>query len=354
MFSFIKKYWKILSFLIIFLFIAFINYESYYNYYSEQKALKEQILITKGKVNSFSLAKLKKVEYSKLYYTPYKAFLWELSNKIWNAKKRVFIEMYMFTENDRFRKALLKAKEAGVDIKIILEKNPYKAPWINNKTYNFFKKHNIDVVWSNSNNYALNHTKLFLIDNEVIISTWNLTYSTFVFNRDFFLFIRDDWFVKKITQIFLNDYKGKKYVIYDDNLVLSPFYAKEKFEKLFNSSKKSLKMYFQYLDFRELEDLLIKKAWEGIKINIIVSKKYFNDHKEKINFLKRKKINIKYLDKIKMHAKAILVDDKVLFIWSQNFSKYSLEKNRELWIILNNKDVIWNFLKIFNKDFTWK
>jgi phosphatidylserine/phosphatidylglycerophosphate/cardiolipin synthase-like enzyme len=55
-----------------------------------------------------------------------------------------------------------------------------------------------------------------------------------------------------------------------------------------------------------------------------------------------------------MHAKAILVDKKYLFIWSENFSYFSLEKNRELWIILKDKKVILKFINIFNKDFSGK
>jgi phosphatidylserine/phosphatidylglycerophosphate/cardiolipin synthase-like enzyme len=51
-----------------------------------------------------------------------------------------------------------------------------------------------------------------------------------------------------------------------------------------------------------------------------------------------------------MHSKAVLVDNKYLFIWSENFSTPSLDKNREMWIILKNKKIINKFKKIFNSD----
>ena len=35
-----------------------------------------------------------------------------------------------------------------------------------------------------------------------------------------------------------------------------------------------------------------------------------------------------------------------------NFSEYSLDKNREMWIILKNEDVVKSILEIFKKDFT--
>jgi phosphatidylserine/phosphatidylglycerophosphate/cardiolipin synthase-like enzyme len=51
-----------------------------------------------------------------------------------------------------------------------------------------------------------------------------------------------------------------------------------------------------------------------------------------------------------MHAKAILIDEKYLFIWSINFSSYSINKNREVWIIIKNSKIINKFLKIYNQD----
>jgi phosphatidylserine/phosphatidylglycerophosphate/cardiolipin synthase-like enzyme len=51
-----------------------------------------------------------------------------------------------------------------------------------------------------------------------------------------------------------------------------------------------------------------------------------------------------------MHAKAILIDNKYLFIWSINFSNYSIDKNREVWILINNSKIIKDFLNIYNQD----
>jgi hypothetical protein len=45
-------------------------------------------------------------------------------------------------------------------------------------------------------------------------------------------------------------------------LILSPDYSRNKFEILFNSAKKSIDMYFQYLSDEKLEKFLIKKALE--------------------------------------------------------------------------------------------
>jgi phosphatidylserine/phosphatidylglycerophosphate/cardiolipin synthase-like enzyme len=45
-----------------------------------------------------------------------------------------------------------------------------------------------------------------------------------------------------------------------------------------------------------------------------------------------------------------LVDNKYLFIWSTNFSEYSFDKNREIWILTKEKKIISKFNEIFSKD----
>ncbi len=350
MFNFIKKYFTII-FIIIFVVIFWFSIKDDYikNYNKKINSIeKEKIL--KQKIQSFSLTNLKKLENTQIFYTPYKELLNKIINKINNSQKQVYIEAYMLTEK-RIKQSLIKAKKRWVDVKVILEKNPYKANNINNKHFDFLKKNNIDIVWSNPENYNLNHSKLIIFDNEFLISTWNFTYSTFAFNRDFFILSADKIIKEKLEKIFLNDFYWEKSFVYDDNLVISPEYSRIKFKKLFLSAKKSLNLYFQYLEDKELENILIKKAKENISIKIIVSKDFFEKNKEKIKFFQKNNIKIKALENPKMHSKAILVDNKYLFIWSENFSYYSLNQNREIWLIMTNKNIIQKFQQIFNKDY---
>ncbi|MBT3727425.1 hypothetical protein HOG21_07390 [bacterium] len=64
----------------------------------------------------------------------------------------------------------------------------------------------MDIVWSNSDNYSFNHSKILLIDDLSIISTGNFSYSTFTKNRDFFIFTNDNKINSKLKENFSNDY----------------------------------------------------------------------------------------------------------------------------------------------------
>jgi hypothetical protein len=70
----------------------------------------------------------------------------------------------------------------------------------------------------------------------------------FTKNRDFMLFIKDKLILEKILANFVFDFKKDKNFIYDDNLVLSPFYSREKIEFLLKNAKKEILIYFPYFD----------------------------------------------------------------------------------------------------------
>jgi len=350
MLKFLKKNFSIIFFTIFILIFSYFFWWDYKEFYEKQESkLLEQVEL-KQSLETFSLDKIRELEYSKIYYTPYKWLLDKIVNKIRKSKKRVYVEVYMLTET-RIKNALIKANKRWIDVKVILEKNPYMAAWINNKHFDFLKKSWVNVVWSNTSNFSLNHAKFFIIDDFIIDSTGNFTYSTFAFNRDFFIFIEDKILLWKFLSIFKNDFSWNKKMIYETNLVLSPNYSRMKFEKLFENAKNEINMYFQYFSDKKLEKLLIKKAKSWVIINAVVSKEFYKNKQEKVKYLEKNWINIKYLEKYKMHSKAILIDKKYLFLWSINFSNYSLDANREVWILLINKKNIENFLKIFNKDF---
>ena len=347
----LKNINKIISIIFILLFtiiFSIFNFEEYKEFHKNKVVLEKQKVELTKKIENFSLKDIKEINDIEYYYTPNKDLLKKIIDHILEAKKEILLETYMLTEK-RIQEALIKVHKKWINIKIILEKDPYLAYSINNKAYNKLSKEWINIKWSNKSNYSFNHSKVLLIDNLSIISTGNFSYSTFTKNRDFFIFTTDNNIYEKLKINFYNDYNWIKINIYDNNLIFSPSTSRIKFEKLFLEAEKNIKMYFQYLKDDDLVNLLISiKEEKGINITIIIPETATND-KNTIK-LKNKWIKIKVLSKYKMHAKAILIDNKYLFIWSINFSSYSIDKNREVWILIKNIKIINKFLELFNKD----
>lgn len=333
---------------IFFWFFSYFNWEDFFNnLYKEENRVNQKIIIS-NKLKDFSVEKIRNLEETKFYYTPSKEVLWNIVNKINKAKKSVYIEVYMLTER-KIKLAIFNANKRGVDVKIILEHSPYLAKSINRKYFKEYTINWINIVWSNPKNYSLNHSKIILIDNnELILSTWNFTASNFKYNRDLFIFTKDKEIVYSFSKIFDKDFIWNKSTFYSDSLVISPDYSRIKIEKLIDSSEKSIKIYIPYLKDEKILNLLKNKAKKWINIEIIMAKYWYED------FIKKHKNIYFWLSKInnknKMHSKAILVDNKYLFIWSENFSWPSLDKNREMWILLKNKQIIDEFNLLFNSD----
>ena len=304
---------------------------------------------TKIENRNFSVEKIRELKETDIFTSPDEKILTDFVEKINKAKKEVKIEVYMFTEK-RILQALKNAKKRWVSVKVILEKTPYMTSNINKNHFEELKKFGIKVVWSNQKNYYLNHTKFYIIDDLAIISTWNLTYSTFKTNKEFFIFTKDETILKTLNKIFDIDFSGEKNDFYDENIVSSPNYSREKLEKLLSSANKNIKIYIQYLKDEKINNLLIKlKKEKKLDIEIILDKKQKED--KNTEFLQKKGIKISFYNWKTMHSKAILVDEKYLFIWSINFSEASIDKNRELWILISNKEIIKKFNEIFKKDF---
>lgn len=344
-----QKIFSAIVLIIIFIVFWIFFWKEYKNFQKEKAEQIKQNNEVLEKAKAFEIENIKILENTEIFYTPYEELLYNFTKKIDEAKNEVLIEVYMFTEK-RILQSLINAKKRWVSVKVVLEKSPYLSENANNNHFKELQKNWIDVVWSNKKNYYLNHSKFYIIDNEAIISTWNLTYSTFTVNRDFFIFTKDENILKNLKNIFEADFYGKWLDFYDENLVSSPNYSRIKLEKFLKSATKNIKIYIQYLKDEKINDLLISlKNEKNISVQIIVDEKQKDD--ENVKKLKEKWIEIKLYTWKSMHSKAILIDEKYLFIWSINFSEYSIDKNRELWIFLKNEEIIDKFKNLFEKDF---
>ncbi|MDD3302180.1 MAG: phospholipase D-like domain-containing protein [Candidatus Gracilibacteria bacterium] len=340
-----KKYINSIIITSLFLLFSGLYAKDYVSFHSEEKLKQISQEQIKNDISAFSLEKIKDIENIEIHKTPDKNLIKTISEKIKNAKKRIYIEAYIFTEKD-FLSALTKAKKNGVDIKIIMEKNVYKAGNINKKAYDEFTKNKIDVIWSDSSDYSLNHSKFFIIDDEIIISTGNLTYSAFTKNREFFLFISDKNILEKMLTNFNLDFaKDKKYV-YDDNLVFSPFYSRQKIEYLLTKAESEIDMYFPYFEDDRLQNMLEDKIDSGINVKIVTDKQ-----NENVKEFEDLGIKIKVLPKYTEHAKVIVIDQKIAYVGSINFSKYSFDENKETGILIKNENIVKNLLANFQEDF---
>lgn len=342
---------NIVSLFLIFIFILFSlqQAEEYLNFHKENRKNIEYQSQLNHQLENFTLDDIQNISDLHIYRTPN---LWLLDQIVWeinNAQERVLLETYILTEK-RIQEALKKAFSRGIDVQVILEKNPYMAYSINNKSYNNLLNSGIPVVWSDPKDYSLNHSKFLIVDSNFYVSTWNYSYSTFKYNRDFFIKSSDIKLFNKILEVYNFDYIWEEKHVYHTNLVLSPFNSRNVFEQYFQSAIESIDLYFQYFKDDELVDLLIEKQKSWIQVTAIIPKTALESNIDEIERMSEAWIQFHVMKKYKMHSKVILIDKLYWFIWSINFSNYSIDKNRELWLLIKNPEKIKEIINYFQDD----
>lgn len=269
--------------------------------------------------------------------------------KIHQAKHTIHLVMYGLTD-PVLLDALIKQKQRGRSVKIILEKKPYLALNQNHRAINALKQAN--MPWhGDAPALGLIHQKTLIIDGkEAIIMTFNFTKSAFKHDRNVGLVIDDPKLVNEIEATFSADWNHLAYTPSNPDLLYSPDNSREKLMRLIQRTRKSMLIYAQSLSDKQIIDALLKRARKGVNIEIITSKQLPSNL-----FQQLKKAGIKiHLSKHRyIHAKAFIADHSTTLIGSINLTQPSLDDNRELAVISHDQNVAESLSKLFKNDSTY-
>ncbi len=279
-----------------------------------------------------------------------------LLNAIENAQKEIDVVMYLWTDK-KIAQALMKAQKRGVSVNVLIEKSPYEGEAINTWLTNFWQDTRIHWQWAPQDSSPLNfyHEKMMLIDHRAAwVMTLNFVNSSFNRKypvRNFLLLDQNPTEVQAIQALFESDWQGKTPVLQNNlNLVVSPVNSRAQLEALIENAQRSLNIYTDGLDDYALIGKLAQAARRGVTVEIICGGKIIDKAKK---YLQKNKVAIYVLDEnspLKNHAKAMIVDDQMAFIGSENFTQNSLDSNRELGIMSEESTIISGLKQQFIKD----
>lgn len=263
-----------------------------------------------------------------------------------DAQYSVDLVMYGFTDTTLLD-AIIQKKINGKRVQVILEETPYKAEKENNKTITAFAAN--DVPWlGHIPPFRLIHQKTLLIDDkQAIIMTFNFTKSTFKNQRNFALIIDDAQRVNKIKSIFSADWNHVPYFNNSLDVILSPDDSRKRLISLIRLAKQSIRIYAQNISDYKIVGELEKAAKKGIRIQILTSSRLRDKQNQ---YLENAGIHIYVHKKLIIHAKVIMIDDKLAVIGSNNLTRSSFDDNRELSVITQDADVIKQLNITFNHD----
>lgn len=258
------------------------------------------------------------------------------------------LETYDFT-NNFFKNRFKSISNRWIPIQIILENNKYQ------QYQNSFRQLQDYFSWYENIEFRSDeqmwtmyvHAKVTLNEDAFRVQTANLTKSSFESNREHFFYSDDSDFHNSLEKLIDADWVWDDLLTLDlhPNLVVCPWNCREVIKTLLENAKKSIVIQTQYIVDDEILDILHEKSSE-VDVAIIVADT--DDNYDLISYFGP--WIVRSLKSRYNHTKMILIDEKYLLLWSMNLSSNSLDKNREIWIILMETGHIAKFEKWFKKD----
>jgi phosphatidylserine/phosphatidylglycerophosphate/cardiolipin synthase-like enzyme len=275
-----------------------------------------------------------------------------LTQAIRDATTSVWLTMYLLTDRTIIHD-LEYAHAYGVDVRVILEPHPYGMLSDPNRyAYDNLMAADIPVHWARPR-FLLTHEKSMLVDDTAYIMSANFTRSAFRSNRDLGVVDRDRRDVAALRALFLADWRGRSAMPRDPNLPVSPSDARSLLTALIGSAQHTLDIYAEELQDPAIVRALSAAARRGVRVRVILPAPSGPDpDAEAVAAVRRAGAQVHRLPPsyLYAHAKAIVTDGQRAFVGSENLSAASLDRNRELGVIIADRRAIATLRATFMAD----
>jgi cardiolipin synthase len=174
-------------------------------------------------------------------------------------------------------------------------------------------------------------------------------------NREYDIADTNSQDVQAISAIFQADWNHTTASFNDPNLVVSPVNARKSFDSLIASAQKSLLVTGEEMQDSGIEHDLVAAAQRGVQVQVILpapSSSSSDSNASGIATIKQGGVSVREDSHLYMHAKMMIIDGKTAFVGSENISSQSLDKNRELGLVIADGKVIQTLQQTFQTDWS--
>jgi phosphatidylserine/phosphatidylglycerophosphate/cardiolipin synthase-like enzyme len=184
------------------------------------------------------------------------------------------------------------------------------------------------------------HGKMVIVDQATLfVLGFNFTDLDAFKSRSFGVVSRQHKLVQEAGRLFEADTMRQAYVPALDTFVVSPESSRARLAAFLKGARKELCIYDPKIAdgtmIRQLQD----RARAGVRIRVLGKMTTERDG-----------ILVEKLPKLRLHVRAILRDDKLLFVGSQSLRPVELDRRREIGVIVRDAKVIKQFRAVFEAD----
>ncbi|HUI81070.1 MAG TPA: phospholipase D-like domain-containing protein [Bryobacteraceae bacterium] len=266
------------------------------------------------------------------------------------------IDMTMYELADPIAEQILaQAAARHVAIRVILDRNLELHH--NQPAFEYLQQNGIQVVWA-AKKYAATHQKSVVVDGRVVaIMTLNLTSRYYPTTRDFAVLDTNSADIAAIEQVFDADFNdGAAVTPTGVDLVWSPKQSNASLLDLIRSAHTSLEIEAEEMSDSEIVTALAAAARTGVQVKVTMT--YNKTYAKNFTRLAEAGVQVNLYSPdaaLYIHAKAILADydtpGAIAFLGSENFTDASLERNRELGLMLADPAILTSIHQVLAQDF---
>jgi phosphatidylserine/phosphatidylglycerophosphate/cardiolipin synthase-like enzyme len=272
-----------------------------------------------------------------------------------SAKRSVDITMYELADTAMLRD-LIADRKRGVEVRVILDVNREKTR--NQLSYEALRHGGVAVEWADSR-YEATHQKTITVDDiESLVLTGNLTSRYYTTTRDFGVFDTNRADVAAIEAVFNADFTHRTIAPPPGaDLVWSPG-SQSTMLAVITGAKHTLSIENEEMGDSTITSAIAAAARRGVRVEVTMTddSEYDSDWDSIVHAGGRVHLYTDSSSDLYIHAKTTIADAGLgterIYIGSINFSRASMDDNRELGIVTTDTGVIRSVEKVLAKDFT--
>jgi len=270
-----------------------------------------------------------------------------------SAHRTLDLTMYELVDTDA-ELALELAASRGVAVRVLLDRNREQAA--NQPAYDELTAMGVHVAWADSR-YAATHEKALVVDGSLsAVMSLNLTKRYYASTRDFAVLDRDPADVASIDRAFDADFRHAPFTpAVGTDLVWSPHESASALPALIDSATSTLLVENEEMASPVVTAALTRAAHRGVHVVVVMTDQ--SEWHKAFNALVGAHVTVRLYAsnaRLYIHAKAIVADagtpKQRAFVGSENFSKASLNSNRELGLLTGDATVVAGLARTINDD----
>jgi len=247
-----------------------------------------------------------------------------------SATDTLEVMMYQLSLNS-FVQALVAAADRGAQVRVILDPDQTSNDSaVATLTAAGVQVKDAAASWENY------HAKVVVADGDLaVVLSGNMNYFSAANERNYGVLLEDPEDIADLETIFEMDW-AQTSVGYPSctRLLLSPINSRSRLLAHINSATTALELAVMYLSDDQMFNAVVARKNAGVDVKVLLADPgWINGNTDTATALRAEGITVRFLRTSGLHAKLVLADG-VAFVGSENFSFTSLEKNREVGVLV--------------------